>query len=137
MLQNRLDGYLALSQARAEMYAQAENEGHRFLVHDRDAELLALEEGCTVLVLPPALPPPGADWKDEPPPPEYPKTMVHPGYSVGGATGMLIKDFCAKDANQEIWKFDSAMEAKIMESLKQAPIEKGQWTEKRQISGSR
>ena len=133
VLQNRIDGMLALSQARAKMYADSRSEGHRFHVHDRDAELIAIEEGCTVLELPPELPPPGADWKDAPPPPraKYPKTMVHPGYSVGGGTGMLMKDFRGKDPNLEVWKFDGALEAKIMECLKQAAIEEGQWNQKR------
>jgi hypothetical protein len=77
VLQQRLDGYLALSESRAKMYAESKSEGHRFQVYDREAELLALEEGCTVLELPPPMPPPGADWKDEPPPPpdEYPSLL--------------------------------------------------------------
>jgi hypothetical protein len=138
ILQARVDGLLALSEARAKMYADSKSEGHRFAVDDRAAELQAIEEGCTVLELPPALPPPGADWKDAPPPPppEYPKTMVHPGYSVGGGTGMLVKDFRGKDANQEIWKFDGGLESKIFECLKQAAIEEGQWTEKRDTTGT-
>jgi hypothetical protein len=132
VLQNRVDKMLALSEARAKMYADSKSEGHRFQVHDRDAELLAIEEGCTVLELPPELPPPGGDRKDAPPPrAKYPKTMVHPGYSVGGGTGMLMKDFRGKDANQEVWKFDAALEAKILECLKQAAIEEGQWNQKR------
>jgi hypothetical protein len=138
ILQTRLDGMLQLSQSRATMYAEAKSEGHKFEVNDRDAELLALEEGCTELDLPEPLPPPGADWKDAPPPPPpaYPKTMVHPGYSVGGGTGMLVKDFRGKDANQEIWKFDGGLEAKIFECLKQAAIEEGQWNEKRDTAGT-
>jgi hypothetical protein len=138
ILQTRLDGMLQLSQSRATMYAEAKSEGHKFEVNDRAAELLAIEEGCTELELPPPLPPPGADWKDAPPPPppEYPKTMVHPGYSVGGGTGMLVKDFRGKDANQEIWKFDGGLEAKIFECLKQAAIEEGQWNEKRDTAGT-
>ena len=31
-----------------------------------------------------------------------------------------------------IWKFDATLEAKILECLKQAAIEEGQWNEKRQ-----
>jgi hypothetical protein len=132
VLQNRVDKMLALSEARAKMYADSKSEGHRFQVHDRDAELLAIEEGCTVLELPPELPPLGGDRKDAPPPrAKYPKTMVHPGYSVGGETGMLMKDFRGKDANQEVWKFDAALEAKILECLKPAAIEEGQWNQKR------
>jgi Terminase small subunit len=51
----------------------------------------------------------------------------------GGSTGLLVKDYRGKDANQEVWKFDAALESKIMEALKQAAIEEGQWTEKREI----
>jgi hypothetical protein len=134
VLKSRVDKMLALSEARAKMYADSMSERHRFQVHDRDAELLAIEEGCTVLELPLESPPPGTDSKDAPPPrAKYPKTMVHPGYSVGGGTGMLMKDFRGKDANQEVWKFDAALEAKIMECLKQAAIEEGQWSEKREV----
>ena len=82
--------------------------------------------------MPPAPVPPPADWKDEPPP-EYPKIMVRPGYPNGAATGRLMKDFRGKNAEQVVWKFDAALEAKLMEALKQAAIEEGQWTEKRQI----
>ena len=62
--------------------------------------------------------------------------MVHPGYPNGGATGLLIKDYRGKDANREIWKFDSALEAKIFDALKQAAIEEGQWTEKRDVNAA-
>jgi hypothetical protein len=34
-----------------------------------------------------------------------------------------------------VWKFDSALESKIMEALKQAAIEEGQWSEKRDFAG--
>ena len=61
--------------------------------------------------------------------------MVHPGYP-NGAAGMLVKDYRGKDANHEVWKFDSALEAKLMEALKQAAIEEGQWTEKRQVQAA-
>jgi hypothetical protein len=33
--------------------------------------------------------------------------MVHPGYPNGAATGLLVKDYLGKDANQEVWKFPS------------------------------
>lgn len=39
------------------------------------------------------------------------------------ATGMLVKDYRGKDANQVVWRFDSALESKIMEALKRAAIE--------------
>ena len=49
----------------------------------------------------------------------------------GGATGMLVTDYRCKDANQIVWKFDPALVAQINDTLKQAAIEEGQWTEKR------
>jgi hypothetical protein len=60
--------------------------------------------------------------------------MIHPGYPTGGATGALMKDYRGKDANQVIWKFDSALASRIADNLKQAAIEEGQWTEKRDYS---
>ena len=59
--------------------------------------------------------------------------MVHPGYPNGAGTGMLAKDFRGKNAEQVVWKFDASLEGKLMDALKQAAIEEGQWTEKRQI----
>ena len=53
----------------------------------------------------------------------------------GGSTGLLVKDYRGKDANQVVWKFDAALEARIADNLKQAAIEEGQWTEKREVSG--
>jgi hypothetical protein len=46
---------------------------------------------------------------------------------------MLVKDYRGKDANQIVWKFDSALEARIADDLKQAAIEEGQWSEKREV----
>ncbi len=54
----------------------------------------------------------------------------------GGATGMLVKDYRGKNAEQEIWKFDASLVAQINDVLKQAAIEEGQWTEKREAKGS-
>jgi hypothetical protein len=54
---------------------------------------------------------------------------------LGGATGMLVNDYRGKNAEQAIWKFDAALVAQINDVLKQAAIEEGQWTEKRQLSG--
>jgi hypothetical protein len=61
---------------------------------------------------------------------------VHPGYPSGAATGMLMKDFRGKNAEQVVWKFDAALESKLMEALKQAAIEEGQWTQKRDFWGT-
>jgi hypothetical protein len=44
----------------------------------------------------------------------------------GGATGMLVKDYRGKNAEQEIWKFDASPVAQINDVLKQAAIEEGQ-----------
>jgi len=55
---------------------------------------------------------------------------------LAGATGLLVKDYRGKNAEQEIWKFDAALVAQIQDVLKQAAIEEGQWTEKRGLSGS-
>ena len=59
--------------------------------------------------------------------------MIHPGFPIGGATGLLMKDYRGKNAEQVVWKFDAALEARIADNLKQAAIEEGQWTEKRTI----
>ena len=60
--------------------------------------------------------------------------MLHAGYSVGGATGLLMKEFRGKNGEQVIWMFDAALEARIADNLKQAAIEEGQWTEKRETA---
>jgi hypothetical protein len=54
-------------------------------------------------------------------PPEYPKTVLHPGYPNGG----VVKDDRGKDANQVVWKFEGALEARIADDLRQAAIEEG------------
>jgi hypothetical protein len=41
-------------------------------------------------------------------------------YARPGATGMLVRDFRGKNAEQEIWKFDGALVAQINDTLKQA-----------------
>ena len=50
---------------------------------------------------------------------------------LSGATGMLVKDYPGKNAEQEIWKFDASLVAQVCDVLKQAAIEEGQWTEAR------
>ena len=128
---------LALSEARAAMYVDQKGGGHEFQVNTLAEERAAIDGGCHAL--PPGSAPPPADWKEGSPPlprPAYPKTMVHPGYPNGAATGLLVKDYRGKDANQEVWKFDSALEARLAEDLKQAAIEEGQWNEKRDVSGT-
>ena len=47
-----------------------------------------------------------------------------------------MKDYRGKNAEQVVWRFDSALAASIRDTLKQAAIEEGQWTEKREIAGN-
>lgn len=54
---------------------------------------------------------------------------AHPG----GDTGMLTKDYRGKNAEQEIWKLDVALVRQINATMKQAAIEEGQWSEKREV----
>ncbi len=122
VLQGLVDEQLALVEARKVMYADAMAEGQVLQVVDVAGETAAIADGFEL--------DPNGD------PAVYPKTMMHPGHPTGGATGMLVKDYRGKDANQEIWKFDGALVGKIAELLKQAAIEEGQWTEKRDYSGS-
>jgi hypothetical protein len=55
---------------------------------------------------------------------------------LGGATGLLVKDYRGKNAEQEIWRFDAGLISQINDTMKQAAIEEGQWTEKRDVSSS-
>ena len=57
-------------------------------------------------------------------------------HHLGGATGMLVRDYRGKNAEREIYRFDSALVAQINDTLKQAAIEEGQWTEKRETAGT-
>jgi phage terminase small subunit len=50
----------------------------------------------------------------------------------GGGTGQLAKDYRGKLADQVVWKFDAALVTQIAAVMKQAAIEEGQWTEKRE-----
>jgi hypothetical protein len=89
VLQNRIDAMLALSEARAAMYAEQKEGSHEFTVKTPAQERAAIDEGCHALSPGPAVPP--ADWKEESSPlprPAYPKTLVHPGYPNGAATGL-------------------------------------------------
>jgi hypothetical protein len=53
---------------------------------------------------------------------------------MAGATGLMMKDYRGKNSEKEIWKFDAALVSQMNEVLKQAAIEEGQWTEKREFS---
>jgi hypothetical protein len=55
---------------------------------------------------------------------------------MAGATGLMMKDYRGKNSEKEIWKFDAALVSEMSEVLKQAAIEEGQWTEKREFSGA-
>jgi hypothetical protein len=125
VLQDRVDGMLALSALRANLYRTAVGEREYREVTNPAEEKQAIEDGFRHEQ---------AFWElaGE----VYPKSFVHPGRPNGGATGMLVKDFRGKNAEQEIWKFDGALEARIADDLKQAAIEEGQWTEKREMSGT-
>ena len=50
----------------------------------------------------------------------------------GGGTGQLAKDYRGKLADQVVWRFDAALVTQIAAVMKQAAIEEGQWTEKRE-----
>ncbi len=121
MLQDIMDRTLATIQDRAVMYHDQMGEGRILQVVDLAGETAAIADGYAA--------DPNGDAS-------YPKTMIHPGYPTGAAHGMLVKDYRGKDANQEIWKYDSAPLAKLIEAAKNVAIEEGQWTEKRDYSGS-
>src|SRR5450759_4126696 len=125
VLQQRVDGMLALSAARAEMYRSAVGEAQTVKVNDRAEERAAFEEGFSFN--PEIRQPDHANATDV-----YPRVLWRGGAPNGGATGMLVKDYRGKNADQVIWKFDSALAARIADTLKQAAIEEGQWTEKRE-----
>jgi hypothetical protein len=73
-LQNRIDAMLALSEARAAMYADQKEGAHEFQVNTLAEERAAIDEGCHALLL--GSPPPPTGWKAGSPPllrPAYPK----------------------------------------------------------------
>lgn len=51
---------------------------------------------------------------------------------AGGETGLLVRDYKGKDADIPVYKFDAAVVKELREHEKQAAIELGQWTEKRE-----
>jgi hypothetical protein len=128
-LQEWADDMLALRAARKLLYAGQLAEGQIRTVKNQAEEDQAILEGFRE----------DADIKQ----PErasdndrYPRKLLHPGHPTGGETGMLVKDYRGKNADQEIFKFDSALVDKFCSTLKQAAIEEGQWTEKRELSGA-
>ncbi|UOF76935.1 putative ATPase subunit of terminase (gpP-like) [Bacteriophage sp.] len=56
------------------------------------------------------------------------------GECNGGESGLLVRDFKGSGAFlQEVYKFDAALIRELNNTLKQAAIEKGQWTEKAEL----
>jgi hypothetical protein len=91
VLQTHIDAMLALSEARAAMYADQKEGAHEFQVNTLAEERAAIDEGCHALPQGATAPP--TDPKEGSPPlprPAYPKTMVHPGYPNCAATGLLV-----------------------------------------------
>ena len=128
-LQGLADDMLALRAARKILYGGQLGEGRIRQVNSPAEETAALAEGYRED--PDLKQPTRAKDTDL-----YPKNLLHPGFPNGGATGMLVKDYRGKNAEQEIWKFDGGLVAKILDTLKQAAIEEGQWTEKREMPGT-
>lgn len=54
------------------------------------------------------------------------------GEIAGGETGLLVRDYKGKDCDVPVFKFDAALVKELREHEKQAAIELGQWTEKRE-----
>jgi hypothetical protein len=52
----------------------------------------------------------------------------------GGKSGLLTRSY--DKLGREVYRFDAALAREYRETLKQAAIEKGQWTEKREASGA-
>jgi hypothetical protein len=95
VLQDLIDDSLALIAARKVMYADAKGEGRTLEVVDAAGEKAAIANGFSQRT---------AAISET-----YPKTMDHLGYPNGAATGMMVKDYRGKDANQEIWKYDGGL----------------------------
>lgn len=115
------DVFLSVSlliEARATMYAGQLGESSIRLVANLAEEKQALAEGYREDA---QIEQPQRASKTD----AYLKNLLHPGYPNGGATGLLVKDYRSKNAEQEVWKFDSALEARIADDLKQAAIEEG------------
>lgn len=52
----------------------------------------------------------------------------------GGETGLLCRDYKGKDANQPVYKADTALMSEVRATMKQAAEELGQWVEKSEES---
>ena len=154
-LKNQLEGMLRLQR---EIYGGQMGRGHEFQVNTTEEEASALADGCHELKQlfrepSPGVPPFGqADALGAPrrfisslvpmiPPPSpeillaiaSPKKMVHPDISTAPAPACWSKIRPCKNAEQEIWKLERILAATILDALKQAAIEEGQWDEKREL----
>ena len=55
--------------------------------------------------------------------------------AAGGKTGLLCLDYKGKDADRAVYKLDAALLKEMRELEKEIAIEKGEWTEKQELSG--
>jgi hypothetical protein len=62
-----------------------------------------------------------------------PEDYVSSRVSQRRSHGLDREGLPRKDANQEVWKFDSALEVRLADDLKQAAIEQGRWSERREV----
>lgn len=62
------------------------------------------------------------------------KEMADSGEIAGGETGLLVRDYKGK-GNKPVYKADVGLLRELREHEKQAAIETGEWTEKRELSG--
>lgn len=54
----------------------------------------------------------------------------------GGQSGLLVRDYKGSQVLTDVYKFDAAMVKEYREAMKQAAIELGEWTEKRELTGT-
>lgn len=59
---------------------------------------------------------------------------AYDGAVAGGTTGLLVKDYKGRNADQPIYKVDTGLLEELRAHEKQAAEELGQWTEKREFS---
>lgn len=53
---------------------------------------------------------------------------------AGGETGLLVRDYKGKDADRAVYAFDASLIRELREHQKQAAIEVGEWTEKKDLT---
>jgi hypothetical protein len=113
ILEDSVNRKLALREYRAAMYAHHLGESRTWVCHDEAEEKQALAEGFSEEKRP-----------DKPVAPGYPRTLYHPGFPIGGATGLLIKDYRGKNAEQEIWKMDTGTDPPSATTSSRSPSRK-------------